>query len=356
MINKLYRVAAKLLGRPLNLDDFKHVAQVLCPAEEQNVPPAIYIEDHLLHVTGTHHMSSIAYELECLHQKTAQHGATMLYPIGETRLFRGGLWTAKHEVMTRLLKSNDEVYSVELDSAVLTDSDIAHQYFGHWLSDTVPASLVGSADMPSIAFRKPHYPHAGEYADLFGLNPLYGNSGKINNLHLLDDCAQNSYKVKRYLELRQRIKQRLEPLTDCAHAGVFMARGQTGVKRSLSNEQAVIEHLQKRGFDIIYPENMTVADLMRKLWNAPMVISVEGSALNHNIYSIALNGAYLILQPPHLFNHVHKGICDAMDRPYGFYVCKPAQNPDEFYVDSFPDLDKVIDRLHNETVKRLVKN
>ena len=84
----------------------------------------------------------------------------------------------------------------------------------------------------------------------------------------------------------------------------------------------------------------------------PLIVTIEGSAQNHANYAIALNGAYLILQSPYLVNHVQKGICDAMNRPYGFYVCHPTQNPEEFYIDSMTDLDKVIDGLFNETVKR----
>lgn len=351
MINKLFRVAAKLLGKPINLENFKQSARCLCPVEEQAVAPAVYLEHHLLRVTGAHYMSSLDYEYACLNQKKVRHGATMLFSIGETTLFRGGLWTVKREVLTRRLSSNDEIFPINIQSAVMTDWDVTHQYFGHWLSEAVPASLIGNSEMQSIVFRKPHFLHASEYSDLFDLKTLFGNCGKVNNLYLLEDNAQNSYKVKRYLTLRARIEQKLKPI-NCAYAGVFMARGDSGVKRNLSNEQAVIDHLEKRGFDVVYPEKMSVTDLVKRLWNAPIVISVEGSALNHNIYSIALNGAYLILQPPHLFNNVHKGICDAMNRPYGFYVCHATQNPDEFYVDSMDDLDKIIDRLYNESAKR----
>ena len=351
MINKLNRLVAKLLGKPIELKNFSEGAICLHPSEVQDVRPAIYLESHLQRVLGSHHLSSVAFEFERLHQKTSVHDATTLYPIGKTKLFRGGLWTANNQVLTRLLKAEDKIYPVSLESAVLTDSDISNQYFGHWLSDAVPAQLVGTPDMPSLIFRKPHYQHASEYARIFDLQNINGNMGVVENLYLLQDYSQNSYKVKRYLELRQRMQKNLTSLIDCEHKGVFMARGNTGVKRSLINEDAVIEHLKTRGFDIVYPEKMTVSDLVRRLWNVPLVISVEGSALNHCIYSMALHGAYLILQPPNLVNHVHKGICDAMNRFYGFYVCQPAQNSDEFYVDSMPDLDRVIDGLLNAIEK-----
>ena len=346
-------MAAKLLGKPIELKNFAQDAICLHPIEEQDVLPAIYLESHLQRVLGSHHLSSVAFEFELLHQKTYIHGATTLYPIGKTRLFRGGLWTEKNQVLTRLLKADDKVYPVMLGSAVLTDSDIANQYFGHWLQDAVPASLVGNNQMPSLAFRKPHYQHATDYSVLFHLNTIYGNSGSVDNLYLLSDFSQNSYKVKRYMELRQRLQNKLNP-ANCQFDGVFIARGETGAgtKRILTNEKALIEHLKIRNFDIVYPEQLSVEQLIRRLWNAPMIVTIEGSAQNHANYTIALKGAYLILQSPYLVNHVQKGICDAMNRPYGFYVCHPTQNPQEFYLDSMPDLDKLIIRLFNETANR----
>lgn len=350
MINKLYRLLGKVLGKPLVLERCHE--QVLCTSETHTAPAAIYLPEHLNRVLGAHPLSSIEFELQRLTNPSVVHGPTTLYQIGEARLFRGGVWTKKCEYVSRLLKDDDAISFLNMEKAVLTDSDIANQYFGHWLQDAVPASLIGTKEMPAIAFRKPHYAHAQGYADLFDLQLSYVNYGRINDLYWIDDVAQNSYKVARYMQLRQRLEQMLSP-TDCAYQGVFIARGVTGAARTLTNEQELIEHLTKRDFDVVYPEKMTVADLMHKLWNAPLIITVEGSAQNHANYPIALNGAYLILQSPYLVNHVQKGICDAMNRPYGFYVCRSTQNHDEFYVDSMDDLDKVIDRLHSESAKRL---
>ena len=246
------------------------------------------------------------------------------------------------------MEKQDRLYNVNLKNAVITDSDFTHQYFGHWLSDAVSSNLIATSNMPSLIFKKPKYQHANEYTKILELQNIVGNLGTVENLFLLEDYSQNSYKVKRYLELRKRLQRNLGLLDNSFSKNVFMARGNTGDKRNLINELAVIDHLQARGFDIIYPEKMTVSDLMRKLWNASLVVSVEGSALNHCIYSISLKGAYLILQPPHLVNHVHKGICDAMNLHYGFYVCKPTKNLNEFYVDSMSDLDRIVDEMLNK--------
>ncbi|MES2499275.1 MAG: glycosyltransferase family 61 protein [Pseudomonadota bacterium] len=355
MINKLFRLTAKILGKPIDHQKYMHKGVVLCPAEEQLSPPAIYIDSHLNRIKGIPATSSKEREYCYLHQRTAKHSPTILYSIGSSILFRGGLWTGKREVMLRRLNEGDSRYKFDLKQAVLTDSDIANQYFGHWVHDVMPASLIGTAEMPSLAFKKPHYPHAVDYHHLLDLNTIYGNQGEVRNLYLLSDFSQNSHKIKRYLEIRKRIKEKLNPV-DSDYQGIYIARGTTGVKRMLSNEQVLIEHLVKRGFDIVYPEQMSVEMLIRKLWNVPLVISVEGSALAHAIYSIALNGAYLVLQPYFRVTHIHKGICDAMNRPYGFYVCPPSNEVGSFVIDSMADLDSMIDRLHDESGNRNASN
>jgi capsular polysaccharide biosynthesis protein len=149
----------------------------------------------------------------------------------------------------------------------------------------------------------------------------------------LSDFSQNSYKLERYLTLRDNLKSTLNP-NDIAYNGVFIARGQTGAKRLLINEKEVIAHLEKKGFDIIYPEKMTVE-----------VITVEGSAHNHAIYSMNLKGAMLELQPPSRFGIIIKGACDCLGIGWGFYVCAPSNDGEGFYVDNFNDLDRAIKQL-----------
>lgn len=351
MINKISRVVARFLGKPINHQKYISSGIVIWPEEQLPCPKAIYHESHLSRIKGAPIYTSLEIENNVLHQSSVRHAPTVLYSIGSTILFRGGLLTNRREVMTKLLNPQDLRFRVDIEQAVLVDSDLTNQFFGHWLHDEVPSALIGNADMPSLAFKKPSYVHAIGYQSILDLNITYGNQGRVKNLFLLSDFSQNSHKAKRYMQIRSRIKQSLDP-SDTRYDGVYIARGTTGEKRMLTNEDVLIEHLVKRGFDIVYPEKIQVETLIRRLWNAPIIISVEGSALAHAIYSIALNGAYLVLQPPFRVNHTHKGMCDAMNRPYGFYVCKPSNDEASFYVDSMIELDRLIDLLENEKVKR----
>ena len=151
------------------------------------------------------------------------------------------------------------------------------------------------------------------------------------------------------MEIRRRIKENLKP-TSTKFTGVYIARGILGTKRILTNEIEVIEHLTKRGFDIIYPEKVSVAEIQKRLWDAPLVINVEGSAHMHALHSMSLKGALLHLQPPFRFVDIEKGVFDSTGRIYGFYVCKPIHN-NSFYLDNFSDFDKLIDLMRNACEK-----
>ena len=344
MKNKFYRLAGRLFAMPLNLESIAKDATVLCAQEEQDVPPAVYLPAHLQRITGPTINCILSVTMERMHDTHSIHAPTLMYPLGKTTLFGGGLWTHNNQFMTRSINAKDNFERVSLNQAVLTDTDVGISYFGHWLREVVPASLVGSDVIPSLSMRRPHFRHAAQYEQFFKLQTIYANQGVVENCFLLSDFSQNSYKLERYLTLRDNLKSSLNP-SDIAYNGVFIARGQTGAKRLLINENEVIAHLEKRGFDIVYPEKMTVEEIVRRLWNAKVVITVEGSAHNHAIYSMALNGALLELQPPSRFGIIIKGACDCLGIGWGFYVCAPSHDGEGFYVDSFADLDKIIGQM-----------
>ena len=344
MKNKLYRLAGRLFGKPLNLESIAKDATVLCTQEEQDVPPAVYLPAHLQRITGPTINCVLSVTMGRMHDTHPIHAPTLMYSLGKTQLFGGGLWTHNNQFITRSINEKDNFERISLSQAVVTDADVGLSYFGHWMREVVPASLVGTREIPSLSLRRPHYSHAAQYEQFFKLKTIYANKGTVENLYLLSDFSQNSYKLKRYLTLRDNLEDSLKP-QDIAYKGVFIARGQTGSKRALINESEVISHLQKNGFDVIYPEKMTPEAIIRKLWNAKVVITVEGSAHNHAIYSMARTGCLLTLQPPSRFGIIIKNACDCLGIGWGFYVCAASNNDEGFYVDSFADLDKVIDKL-----------
>lgn len=350
--NRVWGLLAKTIGNPIDFEKLKPEAIVLCKAENQDVSPAIFINHHLSRITGAPKFVSLESELNLLHTPKVFHEPTVLYRLDNVRIYGGGLWTKSRNYWSRKIYKNKNLSPVELGAATLVDNDLTSIFFGHWLHDFVPASLIGTTSRPSLALNRPNYTHAKDYECLFELDVIYANSGVVRELYFLHDVAQNSYKLRRYSQLRNQLADKLRP-EDSKYTGVYIARGNSGLKRMLTNEQDLIDHLAKKGFDILYPEKMTPEMIVRRLWNASLVIAVEGSSIAHAIYTAAHCAGYLILMPPNRLSMIFKGILDALNNPFGLYICQPSQESDSFYIDSMSDIDKLIDLLREESARRM---
>lgn len=268
------------------------------------------------------------------------------------RLFGGGVFSTDRSCLPRRVIENKNLAPISLAKALLIDNDITQTYFGHWFTDQIPSTLVATPEMPALALNTPKYTHAPGYEKIFQTTTRYAQQGRVDQLYWLSDFSQNSYKVKRYQQLRQRAEKFLLP-EDCSAAGVYIARGNTGTTRILANEQELITHLIERGFTIIYPETMSPEMIARSLWNAPVIISIEGSQIAHTIHTISRTACVLVLMPPNRVSHIFKGIFDAIGKiAYGFYVCTALKDTQGFYVDSFSDLDSLVDRLKDSAARR----
>jgi Glycosyltransferase 61 len=350
----MIRKPVRLLGIPLDLEQHAVEVKVLCGEEPVDVAPSIYLPGHFDRIKSTNTSTDLTLAHQHAHETHLVHGKTLLYNMGEVRMWNGLILQDRRRYLLRRVNSRERFEEIDLDSALIADTDEGHEFFGHWLRDDTTTSLIGTASMPPIFMQKVQYPQAPEYERLMDIRYLHAKNGRVKNLHLVFDFSQNSHRVGRYLSMRQRIQDKLQPKPS-SYAGVFIARGKMGIKRSLTNEKAVIDHLVKRGFDIIYPEQMTVSEIQTRLWDAPMVICVEGSAHQHALRPMALNGGLIHLQPPYRFVDIAKGVFNSLGRQYGFYVCAEGQNPEEFYLDNFSEFDKLIDLVRNACAKKLVR-
>jgi capsular polysaccharide biosynthesis protein len=316
----------------------------LCAEEIQSVKPAIFASSHIDRIKATSLYAKLEYETSLIRKELITHHPTVMYAVGSAKIYSGMILFGNMQYLNLHNKREDFAPYQEIDEAIISLSDYGAFFFGHWLRDDLSSSLIGEQSRPYITLYNPKYQHVLGYSSLTDYQQIYVSDAKVKNLWLLTDFSQNSFKIDRYLALRSRIQHKLNP-ADIKYSGVYLCRGNTGKLRNLINEDEVINKLVSIGFDVLHPEQMSVAELVQRLWNAPMVVSVEGSAFNHALYPMALNGALLVLQPPYRFCNMHKGIAEAMGRRYGFYVCQSCENKTDFMVDDFDTLYQLIDQL-----------
>ena len=72
------------------------------------------------------------------------------------------------------------------------------------------------------------------------------------------------------------------------------------------------------------------------------MVGVEGSQFSHAIYTVADNGAFLVLQPPDRFSMAYKEYTDRVGLTYAFVVGTPDE--DGFRVET-DRLQRMLDRL-----------
>ncbi len=357
LVKKAICSAYRRMGKLVGFESLHYQADaiVLNPLEKTSTPPAIHLQKHLARFNKSNEYSSLEQEFKALFTITTEHAPTKLIHFGKSYLSKEGVLNQKNQLHPRYLinRNQPEIHERYLSSvkhfekALMVDNDFSNKFFGHWVHDELSALNIKKLpdNTQKIGIHIPDYSHAQGYLDMIQTEVQYGFSGVVDELYLLSDYSQNSYKQARYRAIKKCIAQKLQP-KNTQYNGVYIARGNTGANRRLENEGIVIDHLSKRGFDIIHPEKMQAEAIIRRLWNAPMVISVEGSAISHAILSMAHHAGVLVLQPPNRITHDFKRILDAKGHSFGFYVCQQTSE-DSFAIDNFDDFDKLIDMVHS---------
>ena len=118
----------------------------------------------------------------------------------------------------------------------------------------------------------------------------------------------------------------------------------SGDRRLLVNEHEMADVLGRRGFNILDPERLSVAEIMGSALGAEIVCGVEGSHLVHGLFSMADSAAMLVIQPPHRFNNLFKDYTDCLGMRYAFVVAEPQD--DGFAVD-VDRLGRTLDLIEN---------
>lgn len=195
-----------------------------------------------------------------------------------------------------------------LHDQVLATSWVTEKYFGHWVTDGLALELLAQ-DRPETALgvaRKP-WVHEPGYRARVGLQLHRTAFATVEGLWVVDDQSLNRGRTDRFRTLRQRI--RAGAPNDRSGAPVFILRD-GGAARPLLNQNALADFLARRGFTILSPEAETVDGLVAAFRDAPLVISVEGSALCHPVMAMPDGGTILAIQPPRRVTCIQKNNTD----------------------------------------------
>lgn len=332
-------------GRAIDVRELATEAWDLWPAEEVPGRPAFHIEGALDRIRGFSPWRGPETEFALIRGDPVRHAATRAHLLRDVVLAGSFLYcgAAKERVGHGGARYLDPTLGprAEIAEGHLVSTWTGADFFGNFLSDSLTLEMIPPPDGPAVAARGRPYRHEDGYRKLLGLpRPPVPGHARIRRLTIYSDYGQNGCKLRRYRELRRRLRS--GAVVPTGPPGVFIRRGADGEPRRLVNEEALADHLSARGFDIIDPGALDAAEIVARTLDARMVVSVEGSHLSHALYTLADGGAWLVIQPPDRFALPYKEFADCLGMSFGFVVASPEAGG--FAVD-LAEIDRMMDLL-----------
>jgi Glycosyltransferase 61 len=309
-----------ILG-PGTLESTAFDREVICPAENVEVPPAVYLPGQLERVTGAPPESTKELEIDQAIRRKVTHAATIGYHIRDAVIIDGRIYAKRLKYPLRVTPSvaSKRIPPVELKKGALASSLLGNKYFGHWLRDDCLTYMLSEERSVPLCI-EPSFagPHLKNYQEYFDQEWSFTQRAYIDHLIVFQDYGQNSSKLRRYRRLNEKILQRFSGRRKTPFT--YLRRGNTGASRSIENEFELIEMLSRRGFVVADLEKDRLEEILEILVNSQVIVSMEGSHLAHCVFSVPSRSGLLVLQPPDRFASIHRGwaICQGIE--FGFVV------------------------------------
>lgn len=266
--------------------------------------------------------------------------ATLGFRLKGVDLVDGVLYAPQAVRHLRPRSRRSPVYSVptEVVSGALYESWIGNRWFGNWLTDDCLtyglATRFGSPVTTAVASRG----HAPDYEALLGLHPRRVERAHFEELILFQDLSHNADKKMRADQLREQL---ISAAPRARHAGVFLLRGSSGMRRVLLNERSIAERLSsERGFRVLDPTTSSVDEIIGACAGARVVAGVEGSQLAHGLVAMPPDAALFVIQPSSRVVSVLKNVTDRQGQTYSFVIATGSR--DRFSVD-WNDVERTLD-------------
>jgi hypothetical protein len=312
---------------------------LLCPAETTQTRPPIFLPGQLDRITGTTGHQSVGAEIESMLAAEYTHAPTIAYHVRNAVLYRGSVYAENMRYFIADASSfqgnSDPLHYAH---AALANTAVGHQFFGHWLRDDCLQFILAAKYASPLCVQIALSPHMEQYAAHFGQDWTGTSHAIVDHLVMFQDFAQNSLKRSRYEQLSSRIAN-LFPTQAPRDKLIYLKRGSSGKPRTIEDEDILMGTLAQKGFEVLD----TMSDLtaiIRTLRSAKLVVSMEGSNINHFNFCAAPNCALVVLQPPDRFTAFHRHWTECVDVRLGFVVGeKRGQN----YAFSISEILKTVD-------------
>jgi hypothetical protein len=319
---------------------------ILCPAETTKTRPPIFLPGQLERVTGTTGHQSLSAEIASMLAAEYKHAPTIAYHVRDAILYRGSVYARNMRYFIANAGSfQDNSHPQHYSHAALATTAVGHQFFGHWLRDDCLQYAIAAKYARPFCVQIELTPHMKQYAAYFDQDWTGTSHAIVDHLVMFQDFSQNSLKRSRYEQLASRIAD-VYPTNSPRDKLIYLRRGSSGIARIIADEVLLIDTLVQRGFEVL--DTMSdLATILRTLRAAKLVVSIEGSNINHFNFCAAQNCALIVLQPPDRFAAFHRHWAECVGVRFGFVVGKKRG---QYYTFSATEILKTVDLALNGIV------
>jgi hypothetical protein len=323
----LLPLTARIRGRADLAQRMKDIAAErieLYPADQSRAPPAVALPGEFDRVVRVEPSSTLTQQRSYTEDTAFSHGATAAYRIGDViladhTLYSSGAYETFRSGGKRVVLTGPYDEFSEAQLCTYASSSI---YFGNWLREALTLELLAEQrGLTPLSFKKAPWMHEPGYRKMMSRQVTQTSFARVGRLWVIDDRGLNAGWVKRFQELRTRVRA---AVNSRGPTHVFLARGKRGSPRELLNAQAISDLLVARGFVVIEPELLSPQEIVDALGSARIVITVEGSAINHAHYTVPEGSGILVIEPPDRFNAFHRVLTSFNAIRFGYVVGEPA--------------------------------
>lgn len=311
---------AQRIGVDTDLLNSADSIEVLHAGETVAGPPCIILPDQYDRVnTGAFGMDLVE-EVAKLRGAPYNIGPTIRYVLNDVLVESGVVYrNGKAKFFNHKIKSNRKPKAwSEYGEASVRSSFVGCHFFGHWLRDDSATHLMLDPGAPT-SMPTPRWPDQQGYLTLFKQSYTELDRAYVRRLVLFDDISQNAHKAERFRKLRAIVAAAHSDPSSTGRV-VYVMRGPGGKVRSLLNEEEIIGTLARNGVTILRAETLNVTQLVKQLFGARIIISVEGSQLSHALFTLADRAGVLVIQPPDRFFNSHMDWALALNMRYACVV------------------------------------
>ena len=297
----------------------------------------IYLPDDLEKVKQVPFGISVEQEMREFHKTTYKSGPFYRYTLENIFILKNRIYFEGNEYLLNPLEKALRIYNsddvVEYNEAAFSSMRISTVFFGHWLHEELMLIdyLQGKQ---KIITSSPDTPQKKEISHFFELQYSFQPLAKIKVADMHEGWQHSLIYRNILSKYKRKICSLASQKTTSRLKLVYLKRGDSAEKRNLENEKEMLETMSV-AYDVecFVAESTPIKVLYSEIYNADVILSIEGSQLAHGIIAGKPGAVLACIQPPFRFYNPFKNYCADAGLKYAIFVAEHGLSNSGFYVD-----------------------